>query len=87
MNHKVVEISEAVCHLNSPVLKGDLRWLAVLCLHFLCSNFYFYPLDMILIVSCRPQRLNSFVKPPQSPLFYCSLGRREQLMLPIYASF
>lgn len=30
----------------------------------LCSNFYFYPLDMIPIVSPQPWQLNGLVKPP-----------------------
>lgn len=47
---------------------GTHRQPAALC-HFLCSNFYFYPLDMIPIVSRQPQRLNGLVKPPwRTPL-------------------
>lgn len=62
---------------------GNHRQPAVLCLHFLCSYSYFYPLDMILIVRCRPQQLNSLVRPLQSRLLCFSLGRRGQLTLPV----
>lgn len=74
-------LSEAICLLNNPGLEHSADSLL-----FLCSNFYFYPPDMILIVSCRPQRLNGLVKPPQSPLLQSSLGRRGTVDLPISAS-
>lgn len=69
--------------LEQSRLIGNHRQPAALCLHFLCSYSYFFPLDMILIVSCQPQQLNSLVRPLQSPLLCCSLGRRGHLTLPI----
>lgn len=74
MNHAFTMISEAVCPLNHPAAWGATYiWPAVLC-HFLCSNFYFYPLDMIPIVSRQPQRLNGLIKPPLRTRLCSRLG-------------
>lgn len=73
INEKVPGISRVVCLWKHPGLSAASDGLLRSAISFVLI-FYFYPLDMIPIVSRQAQRLNGLVKPPWRTALCSRLG-------------